>query len=91
MAEVAMGALEAALRGLGCQCGGDTDGHGAAEHMTASEREIYEQIGRDLGGLREVAFGVMESLRAVAKSDRPISAGTIDLFADRLSDALLRL
>jgi hypothetical protein len=37
-----MGALEAALRGLGCHCHGDTEGHEVTEHLTPGEREVFE-------------------------------------------------
>lgn len=38
------GALEAALRGLACRCGGDTEGHEASDHLTPGEREVFEQV-----------------------------------------------
>lgn len=39
-----MGGLEAALRGLACHCGGDTEGHEASEHLSPGEREVFEQV-----------------------------------------------
>lgn len=44
-----MGALEAALRDLACNCHGDTgdgEGHEASDHLTAGEREVFDQVRR---------------------------------------------